>query len=479
MLAPSLVGQTLDGVYLVERVLGRGSMGAVYAARDLRSGVLYAIKVLYRDAANDAEIYGRFLNEARVTSALRHPGIVQVFHLAELPDGSPYMVMEHLVGEDLHKRLRRVKRLPPDQALRICREVASALYEAHKLGIVHRDLKPGNIILCEQGPGPGPGIEQAKIIDFGVSQIRGVLAGEERTQDSQILGTPQFMSPEAALGLNSQLDGRSDQFGLAVILYRMLTGRLPFDADNQVVVLHLIAYEEPQRIDELCPGLPPAFVEALHRALRKRKEERFDTVIDFVLALEGHMPQRATQVMIAPGRTGQQRPTQLTPVTPHLLLPAAEMTAVPPSTLAPGRRKFLLGTVATGLLLGSAISVVTLREIGAPPGKLPVEQANQPVPPPQKDAAPPVDAAPRAELPAEEPARKDVATPRRPRGLGHSTWDSAHPDGSPVLDVQPPRKGPRTPRQIPWNGGGEPEKVPSEGSPAGSKIRLRNPFHGK
>lgn len=259
-------------------------MGAVYAAKHVRTGGIFAVKVLHRETAADAEIYKRFQDEARTVSALRHPHIVQVTDFDRDDDGTPFIVMELLEGEDLYQRLCRVGTLPVEQVLDIGRQVGSALHAAHDKGIIHRDIKPQNIFLVRHELADMV-TEVAKVVDFGISKIR--RTGAQMTRDMTILGTPQFMSPEAALGQNSQLDGRADQWSLAVIMYLALSGRLPFDGENLVGVLYMVVHEQPTPLKQLTPDVPDYMVAAINRAMSKKKDERFPRMADFVRALMG------------------------------------------------------------------------------------------------------------------------------------------------------------------------------------------------
>ena len=279
-----LIGRTLARTYQIERLLGGGGMGAVYAARHVRTGGIFAVKILHRETASDSDIYKRFQDEARTVSALRHPHIVQVTDFDQDDDGTPFIVMEMLEGEDLYQRLCRVGRLALDQVLDIARQVGSALHAAHEKGIVHRDVKPQNIFLVRQDLADMV-TEVSKVVDFGISKIR--RAGGQMTRDMTILGTPQFMCPEAALGQNSQLDGRADQWSLAVILYLALSGRLPFDGENLVGVLYMVVHERPVPLKQLAPEVPDYVITAIERAMSKRKEDRFPKMLDFVRAVTG------------------------------------------------------------------------------------------------------------------------------------------------------------------------------------------------
>ncbi len=280
-----MIGRTLARTYQIDRLLGGGGMGAVYAAKHVRTGGMFAVKVLHRETAADAEIYKRFQDEARTVSALRHPHIVQVTDFDADEDGTPFIVMELLEGEDLYQRLCAVGKLPLDQVLDIGRQVGSALHAAHERGVIHRDIKPQNIYLVRHELADMV-TEIAKVVDFGISKIR--RAGAQMTRDMTILGTPQFMSPEAALGQNSQLDGRADQWSLGVIMYLALSGRLPFDGENLVGVLYMVVHEQPTPLKELCPDVPEHVINAIARAMSKKKDDRFPRMADFVRAISGH-----------------------------------------------------------------------------------------------------------------------------------------------------------------------------------------------
>ena len=292
-----LLGRTLGRTYQVERLLGGGGMGAVYAARHVRTGGLFAVKILHRETAADTDIYKRFQDEARTVSALRHPHIVQVTDFDRDDDGTPFIVMELLEGEDLYQRLCRVGKLPVEQVIDIGRQVGSALHAAHDKGIIHRDIKPQNIFLVRHEVADLV-TEVAKVVDFGISKIR--RTGQQMTRDMTILGTPQFMSPEAALGQNSQLDGRADQWSLAVIMYLALTGRLPFDGENLVGVLYMVVHEQPVRLKQLAPEVPDTLVVAIERAMAKKKEDRYPRMVDFVRAMTGLGVTSAGSVRLSP-----------------------------------------------------------------------------------------------------------------------------------------------------------------------------------
>lgn len=285
------VGTALCGTYQLERLLGSGSMGAVYAAVHLRTGGRCAVKVLHSDCRKNADIYRRFQDEARIASSLQHPNIVHVMDLNEDESGTPFIVMELLEGEDLGARLDARGRLSLPEALIIARQVGSALQATHDRGIVHRDIKPQNIFLVRVETAAEV-TEFAKVVDFGISKIR--RSASQATHERAILGTPNYMAPEAAMGLNRELDGRADQWSLAVIMYQALAGVLPFTGGDNMALLYNVVHAEPVPLATRVPTLPPHVTGAVTRALLKRPEERFPRVIDFVRALEGALlpPQR-------------------------------------------------------------------------------------------------------------------------------------------------------------------------------------------
>jgi serine/threonine-protein kinase len=287
------VGSTLARRYAVERLLGVGAMGAVYAVRHLQTEGRLAAKILSPQHLSDPTVYQRFRDEARIVAQLRHPHIVQVTDFDLDEDGTPFMVMEMLEGETLEARLARDGRLPLQDALALAAQVGEALHAAHTAGVVHRDIKPDNIFLVRHA-GPKD-TEIAKVLDFGISKI--VRSLRKRTQENTILGTPLFMSPEAATGSVEEIDGRADQFALAVILYQMLSGRLPFDGINDMAVLFQIIHAQPPSLEQLVPGLPRHVVAAIERALGKDKSERFPSILEFIDALRAP----ATQVLQRPG----------------------------------------------------------------------------------------------------------------------------------------------------------------------------------
>ncbi len=285
----SLVGRVLANTYRVEGLLGKGGMGAVYAASHLRLPTKVAVKVLHAEAASNPEIFARFRREAEITSGLRHPNIVQVLDFNNLDDGTPYLIMEYLHGEDLHQRLQKRGRLSYEEVVNLLRAVGAGLMAAHKREVVHRDLKPQNIFLCrpDQNDSGDDLVEVPKIVDFGISKIRHASTDTQQTQDQQLLGTPNYMSPEQARGNNSEVDSRTDQWALAAIVYQCLTGQLAFSGTTLAGIIYSVVLSEPPPLREMCPEVPEYAEAAVRRALSKRREDRFASVLDFVRGFSG------------------------------------------------------------------------------------------------------------------------------------------------------------------------------------------------
>lgn len=280
------VGAVLRDTYEITSLLGKGGMGAVYLARHRRlPGKQVAVKVLLHGASLNPELYARFRREAEIASQLGHPNIVEVLDFDTLQDGTPFLVMEYLRGESLEQRLER-ERPPVDAVLALIRQIGSALQAAHRAGVVHRDLKPANVFLVPTDSGGVVG-ERVKLLDFGISKM--LDSQTLQTQDAVLIGTPQYMAPEQALGKNSEIDARTDIFALGCIVYEMLAGRPPFagEGGSIVQVVFRIVHTQPEPLASLCPDVPGRIVAAVERALAKSPQDRFPDVASFIEALTG------------------------------------------------------------------------------------------------------------------------------------------------------------------------------------------------
>jgi eukaryotic-like serine/threonine-protein kinase len=276
-------GVILDGHYRLRQLLGRGGMGEVWEAEHTRLPKHFALKFLLALSKAEPELLMRFRREAEIASRLLHPSIVQVTDFNILPDGTAYIAMERLLGEDLRARLGRGP-LTLAEAREITRQVASALQLAHEAGVVHRDLKPENIFLCRE---PDGGL-RAKVLDFGISKLQqSAAAGAPSTRDDRVLGTPGYMAPEQALGKNSSIDGRTDLFALATIVYEMLTGHGVFKGDTLAELCTKVLYHTPPPLDEVLPAVPRSLAVAVSQALSKDPALRQSNIRAFADAVAG------------------------------------------------------------------------------------------------------------------------------------------------------------------------------------------------
>ena len=425
------VGARVGDTYEVVRLIGRGGMGEVWLASHLRlPGKQVAIKVLHTSAAGlSADALARFRREAEVATRIGHPNIVEVHDFNTLPGGAPYLVLEFLQGESLASRLR-FGALPVDEATLLLRQVGSALDASHQLGVVHRDLKPDNIFLV-----PTPMGTQVKVLDFGISKV--VDSRTLQTADEVLVGTPQYMSPEQAVGQNSDVGPQTDVFALGSIAYEMLTGAPPFTADSVAKVPFRIAYEPHVPLLQVKPGLPERVYGAVERALEKDRARRFATIADFIAAFSGQpvprtlppreagageqsgvaRPGMATPDSMAWGKTAAQTPapapvprTADAPVVPVApVAPATPQAPVAPRSTSP----LAYVAVALALVLAAGGAWFALRAPPSPPA---------PVPPPQPAvvlAPEPVKPAPAVEPvtpvePVAPPAPFEPAEPQKP-----------------------------------------------------------------
>jgi serine/threonine protein kinase len=276
-----LISRTIGSKYVVRAVLGEGGMGTVFEAEHLTIGRSVAVKVLHPNQARKKDAVRRFHQEARAAGAIGHPNICEVYDLGTLDDGSPYLVMEKLVGETLADRIAAEGGLPFEDVIDTLVQVLSGLVAAHEKGIVHRDIKPENVFLTRRVGCP----PLVKLLDFGVSKVIGPLIGGkdedlDLTRTGMVMGTPYYMSPEQARG-DRNLDSRVDLYACGVILYEALTGRRPFTAANYNALLLQILSAKPRPARELRPALPGGFDAVLDKAMARNREDRYRSAADF------------------------------------------------------------------------------------------------------------------------------------------------------------------------------------------------------
>lgn len=297
-----LLGRTIDQRYRVEALLGQGGMGLVYRVTHTRLNKPLAIKVLRRENTKDPEVLARFRREAESASGIGNQHIVDIHDFGELEDGSTYFVMECLEGLDLIDALDVAQRMPEGRAIHIATQLCRALGAAHDAGIVHRDLKPENVFLIRRDDTE----DFVKVLDFGIAKVAN---GPKRlTRDGEVLGTPHYMSPEQCEG--DGVDHRTDIYALGVLLYEMLTGHVPHDADTMMGILTKQMYEDPIPPKVRVPQISEPLEQLIMRCLEKKPEQRYQTMHDIEADLQrihtGQQPVGPDTVTLKP--TGPPAP---------------------------------------------------------------------------------------------------------------------------------------------------------------------------
>lgn len=341
------------GRYEIVREVGRGAMGVVYEAVDPTIGRKVALKAIRFDGVGTTadEAARRFKNEARAAGGLNHPNIVTVYDAGE-DSGNLYLAMEFIEGSTLETLLRAQRTLSPKQAVDFVRQIASGLDFAHSRGIIHRDIKPGNIMLAGHG--------LIKITDFGIAR-----AGEAMTITGQVVGTPNYMSPEQVLG--KSLDGRSDLFSVGVMLYEMITGERPFEGQSITTIMYKIVHETPIPPRKLDSSIHPGLSAVIERSLAKSAEERFSSGAELTRALENYptapviptsnlgQPTGEYPSVLDANATREASSAPRPPTTPAAPLPAPpQRPSLPERTwneLSPRRRKQVIALIILGIAL--------------------------------------------------------------------------------------------------------------------------------
>src|SRR5689334_24526036 len=306
----------VEGKYKVERMLGKGGMGAVFLAHDLTLEREVAIKVLPPDISMDEHIVKRFQQEAKTAAKLDHTNIIPIYRV-ESEGGLNYFVMKYIAGTSLEDVIDQKQQLTIDYIQRVLWEAACALGHAHQRGVVHRDVKPANIMFDHDG--------RVMLTDFGISKALQAATGFTAT--GMIIGTPHYMAPEQGKG--AAVDGRADQYSLGVVGYRMITSELPFGGDSVHTIIYKHIYEEPPLASVKRPGIPGALTVAIARALSKEPDQRFATMEEFATAVWPEQPVaplvKGRSAARPRPRAAADAPTEITgaPTTP---LPRAKPT---------------------------------------------------------------------------------------------------------------------------------------------------------
>jgi len=294
-----LIGRSI-GNYKIVRILGEGGMGTVYLAEHPMIGKRVAVKMLRPDLGTDPGLVSRFFQEARAVNEIRHPNIVDISDFGKTEDGFVYFVMELMEGRSLRDRLTAEGMLPLDDVITISRQVCDALAAAHRVGIVHRDLKPDNIFLLNDPAQPGA--LRSKLFDFGVAKLLGEQEKQvgHKTIAGAVVGTPYYMSPEQALC--QDVSAASDIYSMGVLMFEMITGSVPFNAEQLVLLLNAILKQPAPPPSELRPEVPPFLNRLVLRCLEKDAGSRPRSMEEVIALLDAGAAERAGQ-SIAFGET--------------------------------------------------------------------------------------------------------------------------------------------------------------------------------
>jgi eukaryotic-like serine/threonine-protein kinase len=414
-----MVGDVI-GNYRILRKIGEGGMGTVYIAEHTLIGRKAAIKVLQREMSYRRELVTRFFNEAKAATAVKHPGIVELYDFGYASDGSAFIVMEYLEGESLTRRLARIGTFAETSAVALCRQIAGGLGAAHAQGIVHRDLKPDNIFIVRDPDIAGG--ERTKILDFGIAKLPRDAAGDQSvTLDGQIVGTPAYMSPEQCKGARS-VDQRADLYALGCILFEMVCGRGPFvgEGAGEVMAQHIyVSVPAPSSIKPVTPQLEQVIL----RALAKDPVHRFQRAEEMSEALQA-------AVLSPPVAVGVGQPlVAATPVwtaPPPVALPqqttlsqaSGATVQVRPATRRPWRAISIAAVIVGGVAVTAGAlrarergTSVVATESSTTPTPVSASQPPEAMPPP---TAPPPNEVPTTVPPAPAPSSPGTSEPTRP-----------------------------------------------------------------
>jgi len=480
-------GHILDGKYRIEKVIGRGGMGVVVSARHLALDELVAIKFLTEQALFNEEAIARFEREARASVKIKSEHVVRVHDVGRLSSGAPYMVMEFLAGEDLAQRLETRGPLPVDQAVDFVLQACMALAGAHGAGIVHRDIKPGNLF-CVLG---SDGQLTIKVLDFGISKLNPVGGGEGSmsvTKTASVMGSPLYMSPEQVQSAKD-VDARTDVWALGVVLFELISGRVPFFGESFGEVAIKIATQPLPLLTEYRRDIPPGLDAVLRTCLAKDRKARFASVAELAAALQRYASPRgqtyvervARIVMSSSGRSFDGEPSSQLPLSavPAHSVPGGGHPETASAWVETGahrsNKRALVGTVVATVLVLAAGGAALLRSHSSAPSAASapalvatpaVTPANPPAPAPQVEVLPtdpvtePTHSAssnPAADAPpqlapavpeAPTPPRNGAPSKRAPRGrpgsaaLASQQQSPAPPEPKPAAAPRPAAPAP-------------------------------------
>jgi serine/threonine protein kinase len=335
-----LPGTVLAGRYRIAGLLGRGGMGEVYRATDLTLGQAVALKFLPEATARDDRALARFYNEVRIARQVTHPNVCRVYDIGQV-EGSHYISMEYVDGEDLGSLLRRIGRLPVDKALETARKLCAGLAAAHEKGVLHRDLKPANIMIDRRG--------QVIVMDFGLAGLVEQLQGDVRS------GTPAYMSPEQLAG--TEVTAKSDLYALGLVLYELFTGKRAFEAASLVELMQLQERAAPASVTSIAKELDPGVERVILRCLQPDPRQRPASALAVAAALPGGDP-------LAAALAAGEMPS------PELVAAAGETEGLRPALAISCLAAALVGIVLIGAL-GAKFSITQKVALDIPPRRWP------------------------------------------------------------------------------------------------------------
>jgi serine/threonine-protein kinase len=403
--AHALEGKVLAGRYSIDRIIGEGGMGAVFAGTQLAVQRRVAVKVLSPHVSDNASVLDRFHREAVLVAKIARRGVPEVIDFDRDAEAGPFLVMDLLEGESLADRLRRRERLEPREAAAIGAEVLETLEVVHAEGIVHRDLKPANVFLAQEA---GKG-RVVKVLDFGVARV--ATPSAEATSHGTVLGTPRYMAPEQALS-DPAVDARADLYAVGAVLYACVSGKPPYAGLSGEAVLAAVRERPLQPLGEVCPGLPPQLVALVDKATARAPGDRFQSAAQMrraLAAVVAELPEAAPPSSIPSARgpvsgqpTLRERTAPLAPAPPAvertapLAAPRPEATPSPealPATRTPGRSSRRVRRMQTGLPVLALAALAALALVGIPAVRNAL-RGNAPATTPGASAAPSSSAAP-------------------------------------------------------------------------------------
>ncbi|HKP55178.1 MAG TPA: serine/threonine-protein kinase [Polyangiales bacterium] len=424
-------GEVIAGKYRIDHSLGTGGMGAVFQATHRVTGKRFAVKWLLPEVSGQGDAAQRFIREAQVAGRFEHPHVVEVYDLGN-DGGSFYMVMELLEGESLAERVTRTGPMTVADTCRLLIPVMHGVAEAHAAGIVHRDLKPANIFVCHATKQRR---ECAKVLDFGISKISGLPGGDlgGMTKSGTLIGTPHYMPLEQMRG--RPVDHRADIYSFGVVVYQVLTGKLPYPAESFSDLVLMLAHETPPPLDQVVPRLPRGVAQIVAKAMAREPADRFQSLDELILALEPYADPSANRISGA--QSGSQD------------LHASLSLPTPLSTESSVRRRSAQGTPvlryviagAATLLLAAGAVFWLQRGAEQAQGEQAPHSVHTATPAPQPPAA-----APAAPTPAAEPP---LAKPEQPEAVPDQALAPQLPEQQPAAAQPTPPAVTATPRPRP------------------------------